>query len=60
MGRVWLELTVILECSSVTEPSLAEQIMLAHSCYNNTGLNHEIEASLDCLLRPYLSFCLWL
>lgn len=34
--------------------------MLAHSCYNSTGLNHEIEASLDCMLRPYLILCLGL
>lgn len=29
--------------------------MLVHSCYNSTGLSQEVEASLDCLLRPYLS-----
>lgn len=63
MGRVWLELTVILECSSITEPSLAEENKLSRADHVGTfllqqhRLNHEIEASLDCMLRPYLTLC---
>lgn len=38
MGRVWLELTVILECSIVTEPSLAEENKLSRADHVGTFL----------------------